>query len=151
MKLSRKCDYALRALLTLADNHEQGVPISVREIAERNDIPKRFLEHILLELNRKGWVKSRPGRNGGYILGKNPKELTMGDVIRQFDGVLAPVGCVSTHDYKECTQESTCRFRQLLVDIQKNTVRFMDGVDLSAVSHGDYVIKEEMFSEGAFI
>ena len=67
MKLSRKSDYALRALLTLAQHYGQG-PISIRELARRNVVPKRFLEHIMLELRGNGWVRSVRGRDGGYVL-----------------------------------------------------------------------------------
>ena len=111
IKLSKKCDYALRALITLVDNHAQGTPISVREIAQRNDVPKRFLEHILLDLKEMGWAKSLPGRAGGYVLGVAPGEIKLEAVIRHFDGMLAPAGCVSVHDYQKCSQEPTCRFK----------------------------------------
>ena len=94
MKLSKKTDYALRVLFTLVGHWGQA-PVSMTELARRNDVPKRFLEHIMLELKKQGWVASAPGRKGGYRLARDPEQITMGQVVRHFDGVLAPIGCVS--------------------------------------------------------
>ena len=94
MKLSRKADYALRVLFTLVDRWGTG-PVSMNELARRNDVPKRFLEHIMLDLKSQGWVASTPGRKGGYILAQSPERITMGQVVRFFDGVMAPIGCIS--------------------------------------------------------
>ncbi|MGH7979588.1 MAG: RrF2 family transcriptional regulator, partial [Limisphaerales bacterium] len=108
MQVSKKTDYALRALFTLGE-HFNGTPIPIRELARRNDIPKRFLEQIMLALKAKGWVKSLSGMRGGYVLAKNPSKITMGEVIRHFDGILAPIACVSFSGYKRCSQEPVCR------------------------------------------
>lgn len=93
MKLSRKSDYALRALFGLLATDGKA-PVPIRELAERYDVPRRFLEQIMLELKSKGWVRSIAGRDGGFVLAKKPEEITMGEVVRHFDGVLAPIGCV---------------------------------------------------------
>lgn len=132
MKLSRKSDYALRALCTLAEN-ESGGPLSIRELAEGNDIPKRFLEQILLDLKRIGVVDSIPGRDGGYVLGRSASEITMGQIVRHFDGMLAPLACVSQRGYEACSQEGKCRFRRVLLTIRNYTARMMDGVTLAAL------------------
>ncbi len=89
MKVSRKSDYALRALFGLMAT-DGTTPVSIRELAERYDVPRRFLEQIMLELKSKGWVRSIAGRDGGFVLAKRPDEITMGEVVRHFDGVLAP-------------------------------------------------------------
>ena len=94
MKLSRKSDYALRALFTLVEHYGKG-PLPIRELAERNDIPKRFLEQIMLDMKSQKWVESLAGRDGGFILAKSPDQITMGQVVRHFDGILAPISCVS--------------------------------------------------------
>ncbi len=146
MRISRKSDYALRVLFTLVE-HYDGQPISIRELAERNDVPKRFLEHIMLELKAKGWVRSIPGRSGGYVLGQKPENITMGHVVRYFDGILAPMGCVSVSNYQHCSQEPVCRFRRTILDIRNQTVRLMDGLTLAAVYAGKPVAREEVFSE----
>jgi Rrf2 family protein len=145
MKLSRKSDYALRALFTLVERYGTG-PVSVRELAECNDIPKRFLEQIMLDLKSRGWVRSVPGRVGGFELGRRPEEITMGQVVRHFDGIIAPIGCVSTSHYEPCTQEAVCRFRRVLLDARNYTSRLMDMATLSAVFAGKPVTREEVFS-----
>ena len=145
MKLSRKSDYALRALFTLVAEYGKG-PVSVRELSERNDVPRRFLEHIMLELKAKGWVKSIAGRDGGFVLAKRPEAITMGEIVRHFDGILAPISCVSTSHYEPCTQEPHCRFRRVLLDIRNFTSRRMDAADLASVYAESPVRREEVFA-----
>jgi len=130
MRISRKTDYALRALVTLTEHHGRG-PIPIRELARRNDVPKRFLEQILLELKEKNWVQSVSGRNGGYVLGKSPEKITMGQIVRHFDGILAPIKCTSVADYKKCTQEPMCKFRRVFLEIRNNTADLMDRLTLA--------------------
>jgi Rrf2 family protein len=132
MKISRKSDYALRILVTLTEHYGHG-PIPIRELARRNDAPRRFLEHILLDLKSQKWVDSVPGRNGGYILAKNPEKITMGQIIRHFDGILAPIPCVSVTNYKKCTQEPVCRFRRVLLEIRNTTAEIMDRTTLASL------------------
>ena len=91
MAVSRKCRYALRALLHLA-RHHGGEPVKIGEIADAQGIPERFLEVILSELKGSGFVRSRRGRKGGYLLDVSPRKLTLGQVIRFVDGPMAPVG-----------------------------------------------------------
>lgn len=145
MKLSKKSDYALRALFTLVEHRGEG-PLSIREIAERNDIPRRFLEQIMLDLKSRGWVVSIPGRDGGFELAKDPAEITMGQVVRHFDGVLAPITCVSTSHYEPCSQEGNCRFRRVMLDIRNYVARMMDSATLARVFAGSVVRREEVFS-----
>ena len=145
MKLSRKSDYALRALFTLVDEYGRG-PVSVRELAERNDVPQRFLEQIMLDLKRKGWVASIAGRVGGFELAKRPEQITMGEVVRHFDGVLAPINCVSTTDYHYCTQETRCRFRRVLLNVRNYVARVMDRADLASVALNLPVRRDEVFA-----
>ena len=145
MKLSRKSDYALRALMSLVGCYGKG-PVSIRELAEANDIPRKFLEHIMLEMKSRGWVASIAGRDGGFVLAKPPAEITMGQVVRHFDGILAPISCVSTSHYEPCTQENVCRFRRVLLDVRNYITRMMDGANLGTVYSGSIVRKEEVFS-----
>jgi Rrf2 family protein len=145
MKLSRKSDYALRALFCLVAYRGQG-PISIRIIAEQNDIPRRFLEQIMLDLKSRGWVESIAGRDGGFVLAKKPEEITMGEIVRHFDGILAPISCVSTSHYEACSQEGVCRFRRVMLDIRNYIARLMDGATLSSVFAAAIVRREEVFS-----
>ena len=133
MRVSRKTDYALRALFTLVD-HYGGQPIPIRELARRNDAPKRFLEQIMLALKAQGWVDSSAGIRGGYFLAKNPAKITMGEVVRHFDGILAPIDCVSVTGYQRCSQESVCRFRRVFYDARNYIASLMDRTTLAEVA-----------------
>ncbi len=144
MKLSKRTDYALRVLLTLVDEQGNG-PVPIRELSARNAVPKQFLEHIMLELKEQGWVRSAPGRAGGYELAVRPEELSLGQVVRHFQGLLAPIGCVSTFRYEPCTQEPNCRFRRLFLDVRNLTAQLMDSATLAQINAGEVVARDEVF------
>ena len=129
----------------MVGNHGKG-PMSIREIALKNDIPRRFLEQIMLDLKSQGWVESLAGRDGGFVLGKPPEEITMGQVVRFFDGIIAPIACVSTSHYEACSQEPVCRFRRVMLDIRNYVSRLMDGATLSSVFVSPIVERSEVFS-----
>ncbi len=145
MQLSKKTDYALRALFTLVE-HYGGVPIPIRELARRNDVPKPFLEHIMLDLKKMGWVESMPGKQGGYVLARPPAKITMGEVVRYFDGYLAPIACVSMTNYERCSQETVCRFRRVLLDARNYVATLMDRTNLAMVVKGSPVGTGEVFT-----
>jgi Rrf2 family protein len=132
MKISKKTDYALRALFYLVEHREAG-PISIGELARQNAVPKRFLEHIMLDLKSQGWVRSVAGKKGGYQLAKNPDRISMGEVVRYFDGLLAPINCVSVKQYEPCSQEKRCHFRRVFLQIRDNTARAMEMASLESV------------------
>jgi len=145
MKLSRKTDYALRVLVTLVERRFDG-PLAMNELARANDVPKRFLEHIMLDLKEQGWVASSPGRKGGYVLSADPGRITMGQVVRHFDGVLAPIGCVSVTRFEPCSQAATCRFRRVLLDARNATAKFLDNMTLAQVVQNAPVPDQEVFA-----
>ena len=145
MRVSKRTDYALRALFTLVDNYGGG-PIPIRELARRNDVPKKFLEHIMLGLKEQRWVESLPGLRGGYVLAKAPNQITMGEVVRHFDGILAPIDCVSVTGYQRCTQESVCRFRRVFLDARNYVAALMDRSTLADVARGPLVSRQEVFA-----
>jgi len=145
MRVSKKTDYALRALFTLVE-HFGGAPIPIRELARRNDVPKRFLEQIMLQLKAQGWVDSVAGVRGGYVLAKSPGKITMGEVVRHFDGILAPIDCVSVSGYKRCSQEPVCRFRRVFLDARNYVTQLMDRATLAQISKAAPVSKQEIFS-----
>jgi len=148
VRVSRKTDYALRALFTLVD-HYHGVPIPIRELARRNDVPKRFLEQIMLDLKTQGWVESVAGIRGGYVLAKRPNEITMGEIVRHFDGILAPIDCVSVTGYKRCSQEPVCRFRRVFFDARNYVAGIMDRSTLADVAKGTPLSTREIV--GGFV
>lgn len=143
MKVSKKTDYALRALFTLVEHYRRG-PIPIRELARRNEVPKRFLEQIMLQMKSQGWVSSLPGKRGGYVLARAPEKISMGEVLRYFDGVLAPVDCVSSTCYVRCSQESVCRFRRVLLEARNYLAKLMDQADLARVFAGAPVHHHEL-------
>ncbi len=145
MRVSKKTDYALRALFTLVDHLGSG-PIPIRELARRNDVPKKFLEQIMLALKARGWVNSLPGLRGGYQLAKAPEKITMGEVVRHFDGILAPIDCVSVAGYKRCSQEPVCRFRRIFLDARNYVANLMDHATLAEVAKSLPVAKREVFA-----
>jgi Rrf2 family protein len=147
MRLSKKSDYALRALFTLVEHAGRG-PIPIRELARRNDIPKKFLEQIMLALKERGWVESLPGIRGGYRLAKPPERITMGEVVRHFDGILAPLECVSVTGYQRCSQEPVCRFRRVFLDARNYVANLMDRATLAQVAQGSPVTTTEVFAPG---
>lgn len=144
MKLSRKSDYALRALVTLTQRTGHG-PVSVRELASVNDIPRRFLEQIMFELRDKGIVRSIAGRVGGFELAMAPEHISMGRVVRIFDEMLAPIPCVSATHYEGCSQETTCRFRRVLLEIRNYTVKRMEEATLAVIAAGPVVERKDVF------
>jgi len=101
MKLSKKSEYGLRALLELTLAYGK-TSLQRHDIADRQHIPVEFLEQILLALKRAGLLASRRGMKGGYQLIKPPEDITVGQVIRILDGPLAPIGCVSKTAYQKC-------------------------------------------------
>jgi Rrf2 family protein len=143
MRVSKKTDYALRVLFTLVE-HYGAAPIPIRELARRNDAPKRFLEQIMLDLKAQGWVSSTAGTRGGYILAQSPDAITMGDVVRHFDGILAPIACVSVTGYERCSQESVCRFRRVFFDARNYVAGIMDRSTLADVAKGSPVSPREL-------
>ena len=146
MRLSRKSDYALRALVFLACKEDPG-PVSIRVLAEKNDIPYRFLQQITLDLKANGWIITLAGRDGGIQLAKEPHQITVGEVVRFFDGVLAPVGCVSIMHYEPCSQEPICRFRRMLLEIRNLTAAIMDRTTLADLVKNTPPSYKEVFGE----
>ncbi|MDY6858588.1 MAG: Rrf2 family transcriptional regulator, partial [Pseudomonadota bacterium] len=97
-----------------------GAPLRIEEIARRSGAPKRFLEHILLEIRNAGYIASTRGRNGGYVLIKEPREVPLSDLLRMIDGPIAPLPCLSRRAYQrcdDCTDEAACRIRKVFAEV----------------------------------
>lgn len=118
MAISQKCQYALRAVFELAKRHGQG-PSKIGEIAEAQAIPARFLEVILSELKHGGFVESRRGNEGGYMLVREPQELTVGDVMQFVEGPISPVDCTSSGSKDKCPLYGDCVFLPLWERVRK--------------------------------
>jgi Rrf2 family cysteine metabolism transcriptional repressor len=125
MRLSTKGEYASRAMLELARHYEKK-PLHIRDISKAQDIPQRFLEQILLQLKRAGYLRSRKGPNGGYTLAKPPAEINVAEVIRVMDGPLAPIDCVSVTAHEVCPHEATCTLKWLWKEVRDAVAEIME-------------------------
>ena len=129
MNLSKRGEYALRALIDIGIAREQGRELlPIRELAERERIPVKFLEQILLQLKEAGYLESRRGKKGGYLLRKPTKSIRIGDVVRLIDGPLAPIACVSKTAYAPCScpDEVHCGLRMLMLDVRNSIAEHLD-------------------------
>jgi Rrf2 family protein len=127
MILSKKTRYAIVALTRLAREYGNG-PMQIREIAEEEKIPQSFLENILLDLKKAGILGSNLGKAGGYYLLKRPEEVNLAEVVRQFEGTLALMYCVSEKSYRPCEfckDESTCQIRRVFREIRETTLAIL--------------------------
>jgi Rrf2 family transcriptional regulator, cysteine metabolism repressor len=135
VKLSKKSEYALRALIELTQVHGTGT-LQRHEIAARQHIPVEFLEQILLALKRAGLLSSRRGMKGGYALIKSPDEITLGQVIRMLDGPLAPIACVSKTAYQKCSDcpyanKAHCPVQQVMGTVRDAIAGILDHYTLA--------------------
>ena len=131
--LTMKTKYALKALGQLA-SAPPGAPMLIADIAEREEIPKKFLEAILAELKQHGILRSRKGRGGGYYLAKSPDTITLASIIRVLDGPLAPVPCLSRTAYQRCEgckDEATCGIRLVLREAHAASVKVLESTTLA--------------------
>lgn len=126
--LSQKARYALRAMLHLAAQPKDE-PQQIADIAESADVPRKFLEQILLDLKRRGLVHSVRGRHGGYQLSRDAKEIDFAEIIRVIEGPLALSPCASRTAYRrceDCTDEVSCAIRKALVDVRNSTAKILE-------------------------
>jgi Rrf2 family protein len=126
LQTSQKCQYALRAVYELAKRSEEG-PVSVSEVAAAQAIPPRFLELILGELRKAGYVLSHRGPQGGYELAVGPADLTVGTIIRFIDGPVAPVGCIAGNKPQQCSLFGRCAFLSMWQRAQQAVEEVYDG------------------------
>lgn len=140
MKLSKKSEYGLRALLELTLAHGKAT-LQRQDIVARQHIPIEFLEQILLTLKRAGFIASRRGINGGYTLIKQPSEITLGQVIRTLDGPLAPISCVSRTAYQKCREcpyanKAHCPIQNVMGTVRDAIAGILDHYTLADFASG---------------
>ena len=136
MNLSKRSEYALRALIDLGIARELGRPIlQVSELALKEKLPIKFLEQILTQLRLAGYVETKRGKFGGYSLAKPAARIKLGAVIRVLDGPLAPIACVSQTAYHRCTcpDEAHCGLRMLMLDVRNAIARILDRSTLAQI------------------
>lgn len=131
--LSRKTKYALKALIALAEHGRDG-PVRIADLAREQQIPPKFLELILLELRNQGVLRSRKGKGGGYQLARDPGTIYLGQIVRMFDGPLAPVPCASQTAYvacSDCPHEAVCGVHLTMKKVRDATAKILDGTSLA--------------------
>jgi len=137
MRLSKKGEYAVRALTEIGFEsvNRPNSLIQISTVAQRTNIPEKFLEQILLALRNGGVLKSKRGVEGGYSLAKSPDDITLGEVIRLLDGPLAPIPCVSATAYEPCScpDEASCGLHIAMRQVRDAIAAILDNYKLSRV------------------
>lgn len=131
--LSQKAKYALKAMIALATEKE-GNLLQAGDIAERQNVPRKFLELILLDLRKHGLVRSQRGKLGGYALAKPADAITFGQIIRIMDGPLAPIPCASLTGYRrcaDCRDEKACAVRRTMREVRDAAAAILDGTTIA--------------------
>lgn len=133
--LSKKCKYALKALVCLGHEYDKRNLLTAT-IAKSEHIPKKFLELILLDLKRMGYVQSKKGMGGGYHLVQPPKKITLAEVYRFFDGAIALQPCVSQKFHgkcDDCPDEGACHLKPAFADVREKTYQIMSKITLETL------------------
>lgn len=136
--ISKKAKYALKALTRLAANYESRKPLLISEISEKENIPKKFLEAILLELRNNGILQSQKGKGGGYLLKLAPEDVQIARIVRVIDGPIAPLLCVSLHFYdkcEDCSSEEACKIRPLMQQIRDANLMVYENTSLKDLTN----------------
>lgn len=139
--ITQKMKYALKALMVLADEKAgDGQALRIEEVARRSSTPKRFLEHILLDIRNAGVIASIRGRSGGYVLVKEPELVSISELLRLIDGPIAPLQCLSRHSYQrcdDCVDEQNCRIRRVFAELFWSYLVLIDSLTLADLMRAD--------------
>lgn len=126
MRITYKGDYALKTILDLALHYGNGV-VTIHDLAKHADIPIKFLEQVLLDLKKGGFVESRRGKVGGYLLAKSPSRIKLGEIIRFIDGPIEPIACIEKR-YSGCNDVYKCVFRKIWQEVSEATSNIIDNI-----------------------
>ena len=149
MRLSKRGEYGLRAMIMLAGTPHENAPlpvVQIREISEREKISPKFLEQILLTLKNAGMLHSKMGVGGGYYLARPASEITLGQIFRVLDGPVAPIKCVSQMAYEPCgcPDEQTCGLRLVMGDVRNAIVDILDHTSLEDVAKRQESVRQSL-------
>ncbi len=149
MRLSKRGEYGLRAMITLAEPVKKGkspIMMQIKEISQREKISPKYLEQILLTLKNAGFLHSRMGMSGGYYLARSASEITLGQIFRVLDGSIAPIRCVSQTAYEpcDCPNEQTCGLRLVMSDVRNAIANILDNTSLADVIKRQGTIRKKL-------
>ena len=152
MRLSKRGEYGLRAMIMLAGTPKPGASlpvVQIKDISEREKIPAKYLEQILLSLKNAGLLHSRMGVGGGYYLARPPAEITLGQIFRVLDGPLAPIRCVSQMSYEPCgcPDEQTCGLRLVMGDVRSAISQILDHTSLADVAKRQEAVRQQISAQ----
>ena len=133
MKITYKGDYALKAILDLCHFYGSNTVVPITDISQRQNIPVNFLEHIMLTLKKSGFVDSKRGIGGGFVLLKSPKEITIGDIVQVIEGPIEPIACAKCPSEADCGEEDICAFREVWLKVTKATTDIVDHVTFTDI------------------
>lgn len=142
--LSKKTQYAFKALIYLSDNYKRG-PVLISEISLQKKIPLKFLENILLELRKAGVLESKKGKGGGYYFAMDPKEVSLAKVMRLLDGPIALLPCVSLNFYEKCKDcdEQICGLNRMMIQVRDATLQVLEHKTLADLCGNEVAILGE--------
>ncbi|MDR3271489.1 MAG: Rrf2 family transcriptional regulator [Peptococcaceae bacterium] len=141
MRLTTKGQYGVKAMVDLAQHRDEG-PISLKNVAKRQDISEHYLEQLAGGLRKAGLIKSVRGVQGGYVLAKEPEEIRIGDIIRALEGPIAPVGCVSEGQQTVCQKARTCRTRPIWEKVRDSIAEVVDAITLAEAIKDEEIIQQ---------
>ncbi len=149
MRLSKRGEYGLRAMIALAEPAKKDAApqmMQIKEIAQREQISPKFLEQILLTLKNAGLLHSKMGVGGGYYLARSASEITLGQIFRVLDGPVAPIKCVSQMAYEPCgcPDETTCGLRLAMGDVRNAIADLLDHTSLSDVTKRQNALRKKL-------
>lgn len=136
--ITQKTKYALKALMALGAL-EKGQALTIVEVAQRSGAPKRFLEHILLDLRKAGYLGAKRGRAGGYFLIRDPQRISLGELLQKIDGPIAPLPCLSRRAYRrceDCTDEASCQLRRVFGELFWSYLLLVESLTLQDLLQG---------------
>ncbi|MBN2657778.1 MAG: Rrf2 family transcriptional regulator [Spirochaetales bacterium] len=140
MKITYKGDYSLKVVLELACHYPENL-VHIEEIANRQDIPRKFLEQILLNLKRGGFLVSRKGARGGYALARPPRDITLGEVVRYIEGSVYPISCIDCEAPSPCNELAACVFAPVWQSVGDAISDIIDNVNFEKLKD-DYLLKK---------
>lgn len=141
MRLSKRGEYGLRAMIQLANAPAATSMMQIKQIAANEHIPVKFLEQIMLALKNAGLLHSKKGIGGGYYLAKPAADITLGRIVRVLDGPLAPIGCVSQMAYEPCScpDEASCKLRRVMGEVRNAISDILDHTTLADVMEKPHI------------